>query len=94
MINMMIMNMMLCGLLVFCSTRKHILLSLLSIEFMMLSIFYLLFLTMLNYDYELYYILMFLIFSVCEAALGLSILVMLVRTQGNDYLSSISTLSW
>nr|YP_010222559.1 NADH dehydrogenase subunit 4L [Glaucias dorsalis]UCC46009.1 NADH dehydrogenase subunit 4L [Glaucias dorsalis] len=82
------------GIIVFCSTRKHLLLSLLSLEFIVLSGFLSLFLTMMYYGYELYFCLMFLVFTVCEGALGLSILVSLVRSQGNDYLSSMSMLSW
>nr|YP_011002224.1 NADH dehydrogenase subunit 4L [Picromerus viridipunctatus]WPO01485.1 NADH dehydrogenase subunit 4L [Picromerus viridipunctatus] len=82
------------GIIVFCSTRKHLLLSLLSLEYMVLSVFFSLFLVMYNYGYELYFTLLFLVFTVCEGALGLSILVSLVRNQGNDYLSSMSILSW
>nr|YP_010535107.1 NADH dehydrogenase subunit 4L [Aelia sibirica]UYA97074.1 NADH dehydrogenase subunit 4L [Aelia sibirica] len=85
---------MLSGIIVFCSTRKHLLLSLLSLEFMVLWVFFLLFLMMINYGYELYFSLFFLVFTVCEGALGLSILVSLVRNQGNDYLSSMSVLTW
>nr|QEI26527.1 NADH dehydrogenase subunit 4L [Eurydema ventralis] len=82
------------GMVVFCSTRKHLLLSLLSLEFLVLCVFLLLFMVMYNYGYELYLLLMFLVFTVCEGALGLSILVSLVRGHGNDYLSSMSTLTW
>nr|YP_009694529.1 NADH dehydrogenase subunit 4L [Eurydema qinlingensis]QEI26514.1 NADH dehydrogenase subunit 4L [Eurydema qinlingensis] len=82
------------GVIVFCSTRKHLLLSLLSLEFLVLCVFLLLFMVMNNYGYELYYVLLFLVFTVCEGALGLSILVGLVRSQGNDYLLSMSMLSW
>nr|YP_010026167.1 NADH dehydrogenase subunit 4L [Mattiphus splendidus]QOQ37005.1 NADH dehydrogenase subunit 4L [Mattiphus splendidus] len=92
--NNMMVIFMLCGITVFCSTRKHILLSLLSLEFMVLSVYFLLFLTMMLFNYELYFTLFFLVFSVCEGALGLSILVMLVRSHGNDYLSSVSILTW
>nr|YP_009472956.1 NADH dehydrogenase subunit 4L [Dalsira scabrata]AST10186.1 NADH dehydrogenase subunit 4L [Dalsira scabrata] len=79
---------------VFCSTRKHLLISLLSLEFMVLFSFMMLFLLLMNLGYELYFCLLFLVFSVCEGALGLSILVSLVRSHGNDYLSSMSILSW
>nr|YP_010192723.1 NADH dehydrogenase subunit 4L [Picromerus lewisi]QZP40903.1 NADH dehydrogenase subunit 4L [Picromerus lewisi]URT60197.1 NADH dehydrogenase subunit 4L [Picromerus lewisi]UYG49493.1 NADH dehydrogenase subunit 4L [Picromerus lewisi]WQM56496.1 NADH dehydrogenase subunit 4L [Picromerus lewisi] len=82
------------GVMVFCSTRKHLLLSLLSLEYMVLSVFFSLFLMMHNYGYDLYFTLLFLVFTVCEGALGLSILVSLVRNQGNDYLSGLSILSW
>nr|YP_011031451.1 NADH dehydrogenase subunit 4L [Eocanthecona concinna]WRB04601.1 NADH dehydrogenase subunit 4L [Eocanthecona concinna] len=82
------------GIIVFCSTRKHLLLSLLSLEYMILVTFFSLFLVMYNFGYELYFALLFLVFTVCEGALGLSILVCLVRNQGNDYLTSMSVLSW
>nr|AWN56259.1 NADH dehydrogenase subunit 4L [Euschistus heros] len=82
------------GLVVFCSTRKHLLLSLLSLEFIVLCVFMSIYFVMINYGAELYFSLIFLVFTVCEGALGLSILVSLVRNQGNDYLSSISILSW
>nr|YP_007476433.1 NADH dehydrogenase subunit 4L [Dolycoris baccarum]AFI54821.1 NADH dehydrogenase subunit 4L [Dolycoris baccarum]AGF25247.1 NADH dehydrogenase subunit 4L [Dolycoris baccarum]AIC83239.1 NADH dehydrogenase subunit 4L [Dolycoris baccarum] len=85
---------MLSGIIVFCSTRKHLMLSLLSLEYMVLCLFLFLFIVMLNYGGELYFTLIFLVFTVCEGALGLSILVSLVRSQGNDYLSSMSILSW
>nr|AVJ52553.1 NADH dehydrogenase subunit 4L [Sphyrocoris obliquus] len=85
---------MICGVITFCSTRNHLLLALLSLEFMVLSIFYLMIVFMMIYGYELYFSLIFLVFSVCEGALGLSILVKLVRSQGNDYLNSLSMLSW
>nr|UBI44023.1 NADH dehydrogenase subunit 4L [Eysarcoris gibbosus] len=82
------------GLIVFCSTRKHLLLSLLSLEYMFLCVFLYLFIIMMNYGYELYFSMIFMVLSVCEGTLGLSILVSLVRSQGNDYLSSMSILSW
>nr|WPO01472.1 NADH dehydrogenase subunit 4L [Eocanthecona thomsoni] len=82
------------GIIVFCSTRKHLLLSLLSLEYMVLCVFFCLCLVMLNYGYELYFVLLFLVFTVCEGALGLSVLVGLVRNQGNDYLNSMSILGW
>nr|YP_009346662.1 NADH dehydrogenase subunit 4L [Graphosoma rubrolineatum]API85476.1 NADH dehydrogenase subunit 4L [Graphosoma rubrolineatum] len=82
------------GIIVFCSTRKHLLLSLLSLEFMVLCVFLTLFVMMMTFGYEIYFSLLFLVFTVCEGALGLSILVTLVRSQGNDYLSGMSILSW
>nr|AVJ52534.1 NADH dehydrogenase subunit 4L [Homaemus proteus] len=85
---------MICGVITFCSTRNHLLLALLSLEFMVLSIFYMMIVFMMIYGYELYFSLIFLVFSVCEGGLGLSILVKLVRSQGNDYLTSLSVLSW
>nr|AVJ52537.1 NADH dehydrogenase subunit 4L [Irochrotus sibiricus] len=85
---------MICGVIAFCSTRNHLLLALLSLEFMVLSIFYMMVIFMMTYGFELYFSLIFLVFSVCEGALGLSVLVKLVRAQGNDLLSGLSILSW
>nr|YP_009654728.1 NADH dehydrogenase subunit 4L [Cantao ocellatus]AVJ52523.1 NADH dehydrogenase subunit 4L [Cantao ocellatus]QCI09283.1 NADH dehydrogenase subunit 4L [Cantao ocellatus] len=85
---------MICGMIAFCLSRNHLLLTLLSLEFMVLSIFYLMIMMMMEFGYELYFSLIFLVFSVCEGALGLSVLVKMVRNQGNDYLLSASTLSW
>nr|BBB16280.1 NADH dehydrogenase subunit 4L [Pagurus minutus] len=65
------------GLWSFVSYRKHLLNTLLSLEFIMLGIFFLLF---------------FLTLAACEGALGLSLLVSIVRSHGNDYFNSFSTL--
>nr|QVV96018.1 NADH dehydrogenase subunit 4L [Coridius brunneus] len=83
-----------CGVVVFCSTRKHLLLSLLSLEFMVIAVYFTLFLFLMVLNYEMYFSILFLVFSVCEGALGLSVLVSLIRLKGNDYLSSMSSLSW
>nr|UPL65360.1 NADH dehydrogenase subunit 4L [Meschia woodwardi] len=82
------------GLLMFCSTRKHLLSSLFGLEYLVLVLFILFFLFLMNFGFELYYILIFLIFSVCEGALGLGVLVTIIRSHGNDLLSSLSITSW
>nr|YP_009694058.1 NADH dehydrogenase subunit 4L [Indonemoura jacobsoni]QEI04326.1 NADH dehydrogenase subunit 4L [Indonemoura jacobsoni] len=77
---------------VFISKRKHLLLTLLSLELMVLSLFLLLFIYLNLINYELFFGMVFLTFSVCEGALGLSILVSMIRTHGNDYFQSFSVL--
>nr|YP_010583061.1 NADH dehydrogenase subunit 4L [Eurhadina exclamationis]UGN61507.1 NADH dehydrogenase subunit 4L [Eurhadina exclamationis] len=69
--------------------RKHILLCLISLEFVVLSLLLLImtFCLMMNYSFYLYLIMM--TFYVCEAVLGLSILVYLIRCHGNDFLMSM-----
>nr|YP_006504061.1 NADH dehydrogenase subunit 4L [Actias selene]AFM95201.1 NADH dehydrogenase subunit 4L [Actias selene] len=80
------------GNLIFVSKNKHLLVVLLSLEFIVLSIFFLM-LMMLSYiEYDLYMLMVFLVFSLCEGALGLSILVSMIRTHGNDYFQSFSLL--
>nr|YP_010222520.1 NADH dehydrogenase subunit 4L [Calacta lugubris]UCC45931.1 NADH dehydrogenase subunit 4L [Calacta lugubris] len=85
---------MLVAVIVFCFNHKHILMTLLSLEFIVLSIYVFLFFYLMIYGYELYFSVIFLVYSVCEGALGLSVLVNFVRLTGNDYMSSISVLSW
>nr|YP_009172408.1 NADH dehydrogenase subunit 4L [Nepa hoffmanni]ALG35808.1 NADH dehydrogenase subunit 4L [Nepa hoffmanni] len=82
------------GLLVFCSMRKHLLLTLLMLEYLVLVIFLSLSYFLMVFGYEGYFSLVYLTFAVCEGALGLGILVTLVRSHGNDNLSSISVMSW
>nr|AND96651.1 NADH deshydrogenase subunit 4L [Eurysternus inflexus] len=81
-----------CGLISFTIKRKHLLLMLLSLEFIVLSLYFNLFLFMSYFDYEFFLGMVFLTMSVCEAVLGLSILVSLIRTHGNDYFQTFNVL--
>lgn len=80
------------GLLVFCSKRKHLLLILLRLEFIVLSLYLYLFVYLNLFGYEYYFRMVFLTIRVCEGALGLSILVSMIRTNGNDYFQAFSVL--
>nr|QWQ55608.1 NADH dehydrogenase subunit 4L [Gampsocleis sinensis] len=80
------------GVWVFCSKCKHLLSMLLSLEFIVLSLFVLLFMYLNFFDYESYFSMIFLTFSVCEGALGLSVLVSMIRTHGNDFFQTFSVL--
>nr|WKU84156.1 NADH dehydrogenase subunit 4L [Serichlamys sp. ECU1] len=80
------------GMMVFISNRKHLLSMLLSLEFIVLSLYYILFIYLLMMNYELYFSMIFLTFSVCEGVLGISILVSMIRMYGNDYFQSFSIL--
>nr|AXS65431.1 NADH dehydrogenase subunit 4L [Coleoptera sp. 18 KM-2017]AXS66607.1 NADH dehydrogenase subunit 4L [Tenebrionoidea sp. 22 KM-2017] len=84
--------MFLVGLVVFSMKRKHLLLMLLSLEFIILSMFMMMFLYLSILNMEMYFVMIFLIFSVCEGVVGLSILVSLIRTHGNDYFQSFNML--
>nr|QOH99599.1 NADH dehydrogenase subunit 4L [Protogoniomorpha anacardii duprei] len=90
MVNMwlVIFLMFLFGNMIFVSKYKHLLIVLLSLEFMVLSIFFFLMMYLMMLEYNLYMLMVFLVFSVCEGALGLSILVSMIRTHGNDYFQS------
>nr|AFQ62406.1 NADH dehydrogenase subunit 4L [Abraeinae sp. MJTNT-2012] len=76
------------GLLSFCMMRKHLLLMLLTLEFIVLSLYFLLIVVLSYFSYEFYFSMIFLIMSVCEGSLGLSILISLIRSHGNDYFNS------
>nr|AMW67900.1 NADH dehydrogenase subunit 4L [Heterosmylus sp. YW-2016] len=80
------------GITVYSMKRKHLLSTLLSLEFIVLSLFYMMYLYMLMYNYEFFFSMVFLVMSVCEGALGLSILVSMIRTHGNDYFQSFNIL--
>nr|YP_010693850.1 NADH dehydrogenase subunit 4L [Tachina punctocincta]WCD42080.1 NADH dehydrogenase subunit 4L [Tachina punctocincta] len=80
------------GVFTFVLNRKHLLSMLLSLEYIVLSLFLMLFIYLNMMNYENYFSMMFLIFSVCEGALGLSILVSMIRTHGNDYFQSFNIL--
>nr|YP_009183761.1 NADH dehydrogenase subunit 4L [Heliothis subflexa]ALN38371.1 NADH dehydrogenase subunit 4L [Heliothis subflexa] len=80
------------GNLIFVSKHKHLLIVLLSLEFIVLSIFFFMLIYLMMIDYDMYMLMVFLVFSVCEGALGLSILVSMIRTHGNDYFQSFNLL--
>nr|UPL65568.1 NADH dehydrogenase subunit 4L [Dicranocephalus sp.] len=86
--------MFLSGLFAFSMAHKHLLLALFSLEFLVLILFLSFFIFLLKFGFEMYFIMIFLTFSVCEGALGLGVLVNMIRSYGNDYLSSLSVLSW
>lgn len=80
------------GLFMFISSRKHLLSILLSLEFIVLILFFILFIYLNIINYEIFFRIIFLTFRVCEGALGLSILVSLIRTHGNDNFQSFRIL--
>jgi NADH-ubiquinone oxidoreductase chain 4L len=80
------------GIISFVINRKHLLSILLRLEFIVLSLFLLLLIFLNFLNYELYFRILFLTFRVCEGALGVSILVSIIRTHGNDYFNSFSIL--
>uniref|UniRef100_UPI0031F3FFD4 NADH dehydrogenase subunit 4L n=1 Tax=Loxocephala sichuanensis TaxID=3080980 RepID=UPI0031F3FFD4 len=70
--------------------RKHYLLSLLSLEFLLLSLFYFMFLFFGYFCYDYFFGMIYLVFGVCDGVLGLSLIVYLSRKYSSDYLDSLS----
>nr|YP_009048752.1 NADH dehydrogenase subunit 4L [Prionodon pardicolor]AID15798.1 NADH dehydrogenase subunit 4L [Prionodon pardicolor]APU52418.1 NADH dehydrogenase subunit 4L [Prionodon pardicolor pardicolor] len=79
------------GLLVY---RSHLMSSLLCLEGMMLSLFVMMTMTILNNHFTLASMtpIILLVFAACEAALGLSLLVMVSNTYGTDYVQNLNLL--
>nr|APX40781.1 NADH dehydrogenase subunit 4L [Cryptocephalus lividimanus] len=80
------------GLLSFFLFRKHFLMMLLSLEFLVLSLYFGLFIFLSSFNYEYFFMLIYLTMSVCEGSLGLAMLVLMIRSHGNDYVLSMSSL--
>nr|AFQ62375.1 NADH dehydrogenase subunit 4L [Silvanus unidentatus] len=81
-----------CGLVGFSLNRGHLLMVLLMLEFIVVSIYYVFYSSLLNYSGEIYLSMIYIIMSACEGVLGLSILVSMVRCYGNDKFLSFSLL--
>nr|AFQ62205.1 NADH dehydrogenase subunit 4L [Xyletinus sp. XYL01] len=80
------------GAISFVLKRKHLILLLLSLEFMIISLYMGMTIYFYLYSYESFFLMIFLTMSVCESALGLSILVIMIRTFGNDYFNTFNVL--
>ncbi|NP_008642.1 NADH dehydrogenase subunit 4L (mitochondrion) [Sus scrofa] len=74
--------------------RSHLMSSLLCLEGMMLSLFIMSTLIILNTHFTLANMMpiILLVFAACEAALGLSLLVMVSNTYGTDYVQNLNLL--
>nr|AHA52556.1 NADH dehydrogenase subunit 4L [Pambolus sp. QL-2013] len=91
--NMFFMNFLISSMM-FSFYYKHILLTLISLEFMMINLMLLMYM-MLNYmNMNLYFPTFFLTISICEGILGLSIMVYLIRNMGNDYMNILNLMKW
>nr|YP_009050249.1 NADH dehydrogenase subunit 4L [Lygus hesperus]AHA82389.1 NADH dehydrogenase subunit 4L [Lygus hesperus]ANT45832.1 NADH dehydrogenase subunit 4L [Lygus pratensis] len=93
-VNFMLFFMFISGLIIFCSMRKHMLLTLLSLEYIVLCVYIFMITFVLDFLGDMYLILVFLTFSVCEGVLGLSILVTIIRSYGNDQVNTLFMFKW
>nr|YP_006576052.1 NADH dehydrogenase subunit 4L [Euspilotus scissus]ACZ58579.1 NADH dehydrogenase subunit 4L [Euspilotus scissus] len=80
------------GLLSFSMNRKHLLIMLLCLEMLVLNLYFMMMYTFSINMPEMYFGMIFLVMSACEGALGLSILVSLLRVYGNDYFMTFNVL--
>nr|YP_010583802.1 NADH dehydrogenase subunit 4L [Pteroctopus tetracirrhus]UXN83998.1 NADH dehydrogenase subunit 4L [Pteroctopus tetracirrhus] len=79
-----------CGLFVLMFQWKHILNILLGFEVLTLSVIFMFFFSWVMISLNLYLVMILIVFSVCEATLGLALMVSFVRLHGNDYVSSMN----
>nr|APX40846.1 NADH dehydrogenase subunit 4L [Calomicrus suturalis] len=89
---LLIFMMFLAGTLSFVLNRKHLLLMLLSLEFIVITLYLNMFLYFSMMNYEYFFSMIFLSMSVCEGVLGLSVLTLMIRVHGNDYVMTFSSL--
>nr|AYW52333.1 NADH dehydrogenase subunit 4L [Entiminae sp. ACP-2013] len=80
------------SILVFTMKCKHLLVMLLSLESSIVAIYVGLFFVLSIMDYEFLFSMVFLAMSVCEGALGLSLLVLMIRVHGNDSIVTFNSL--
>nr|WMV00448.1 NADH dehydrogenase subunit 4L [Rhodopsalta cruentata] len=78
------------GMISLCMNRKHLMTALLSLELIILSLFCSLSFIFSVKMYDMHILLIFLVFSVCEGVMGLTCLVVLIRSHNNDKLMSMS----
>nr|YP_010557136.1 NADH dehydrogenase subunit 4L [Ceriodaphnia cornuta]UYS92824.1 NADH dehydrogenase subunit 4L [Ceriodaphnia cornuta] len=76
----------------FISKRKHLLSTLLSLEGLMLIFFVLFYFLTSCFTSTFTLMLLFLVLTACEGALGLALLVSIVRSYGGDQFNSFNSL--
>nr|QTT57976.1 NADH dehydrogenase subunit 4L [Plectrocnemia sp. 1 YW-2021a] len=72
--------------------NKHLLMILLTLEFMMLSLLNMMFIYLINMWNDMFMFNCFLVIMVIESVMGLNLLILMVRFSGNDYFSSFNLL--
>nr|AQD17644.1 NADH dehydrogenase subunit 4L [Callosobruchus chinensis]AST14949.1 NADH dehydrogenase subunit 4L [Callosobruchus chinensis]ATL15419.1 NADH dehydrogenase subunit 4L [Callosobruchus chinensis] len=72
--------------------HKHLLLMLLSLEFIIIVLYFIMIVYLSKLDYEYFFSMIYLSMSVCEGVLGLSILVSMIRVHGSDNVLTFSIL--
>nr|WNR50724.1 NADH dehydrogenase subunit 4L [Phyllidiella sp. a LZ-2021] len=78
----------------FTKLNSHILILLISLEALMLSLLAFIFAFCLVYEISYLMFLVLLTFAACEAALGLSMLVSILRLRGNDFSTSFNSMKF
>jgi len=80
------------SILVFASKCKHLLVILLSLEASVVALFIGIFFILISINYEYFLSIIYLTIRVCEGALSLSLLVLIVRVHRNDFILTFNSL--
>nr|AHX97819.1 NADH dehydrogenase subunit 4L [Paroligoneurus sp. QL-2014] len=80
--------------LMFLISYKHILINLINMEFMIMNLIFNMFMNLMIMKTNMYFLSMFLTIAVCESVMGLSILVYLINSKGNDYFNLLNIMKW
>nr|AOS49775.1 NADH dehydrogenase subunit 4L [Aleurocanthus camelliae] len=79
-------------LIIYSMNKTHTINNLIMLEFVVMATSFFMFMNLANMNNELYLMFFFLILMITESILGLSILIMMIRTHSNDYLKSASVM--
>nr|CCB84624.1 NADH dehydrogenase subunit 4L [Bahadzia jaraguensis] len=80
------------GVMKFVMNMSHLLVSLLSLEFIMLNMYWMMTMSFSELGESMFYVLYFLVLVVCESVLGLSILILMSYGYGVDFLKVFNVL--
>nr|YP_010372204.1 NADH dehydrogenase subunit 4L [Ceratovacuna keduensis]UOX27602.1 NADH dehydrogenase subunit 4L [Ceratovacuna keduensis] len=80
------------GILFYLINFNHLLMMLLGLEYLLLILSLLFMFNLMMFIKQYFLLMIFFIFCISESVLGLSILILMVRMYGNDYLKSLMIL--
>lgn len=80
------------GILFYIFNFNHLLMILLGLEYLLLILSFIIILNLIIYIKQYFLLIIFFIFCIRERVLGLTILIIMVRIYGNDYLKSLMIL--
>nr|AKM69985.1 NADH dehydrogenase subunit 4L [Takecallis arundinariae] len=89
---LLIMFMLFSGILFYIFNFNHLLMMLLGLEYLLLILSLLFLMNLMLFIKQYILLLIFFIFCISESVLGLTILILMVRMYGNDYLKSLMIL--
>nr|UBR42856.1 NADH dehydrogenase subunit 4L [Uroleucon sonchi] len=87
-----LMFMLFSGILFYIFNFNHLLMMLLGLEYLLLILSLLFLMNLMMFIKQYILLLVFFIFCISESVLGLTILILMVRMYGNDYLKSLMVL--